>query len=265
MQNLSVAWTRQSHREPGAPGLIPTLSFLDREREIRELRASLNAAERRLAEVAARVARLQANVPHEEPDPDDNMFRLDGEVWCVRYAGRDLRLKDGKGPRYLATLLAAPTREFPVLAFVAPSSSPSPWAVHEGLSIGLPGGSIDDGPDQRAQREYRARLDDLRAELEEAEHFADTGRAERVRAELDQLAAQLARCFGARPSVCGPAETARKAVTKVLRTQIGKLLDLHPALGRHLRDTVRTGKVCVYAPPTPVSWEVGFGTSRAER
>lgn len=27
----------------------------------------------------------------------------------------------------------------------------------------------------------------------------------------------------------------------VLRTQIGKLLDVHPDLGRHLRDTVRMG------------------------
>jgi hypothetical protein len=221
--------------------------------------AAHSAKELGLADVAARVERLQTKVAHEQVQPADNTFRLDGEVWAVRYAGRDLRLRDGKGPRYLATLLAAPTREVHVLAFGATSSSPSPWAGHEGLSVGLPGGCIDDGPDQRARREYRARLDDLRTELEEAERFADNGRAERLRAELEELVAELAGCFGTRPTLRGPAETARKAVTKVLRTQIGKLLDLHPALGRHLRDTVRTGKVCVYAPPTPVPWEVGFG------
>ena len=54
-----------------------------------------------------------------------------------------------------------------------------------------------------------------------------------------------------------PAETARKAVTKVIRTQIGKLLDLHPALGHHLRATVRMGTVCVYAPPTSMEWDLG--------
>jgi hypothetical protein len=238
----------------------PTISFLDREREIRELRASLAAAELKLADLAARVARLQTKGAS-EPDPSsENTFRLDGEVWTVRYEGRELRLRDGKGPRYLAALLAAPAREVSVLEFAAPSPSPSPWSVHEGLSVGAPGGCIDDGPDQQARREYRDRLDDLRAELEEAVSFADTGRAERLRAELDQLTAQLAKCFGKRTSVSGPAETARKAVTKVLRTQIGKLLSLHPALGRHLSDTIRTGRVCVYAPPTPVSWEVGFGS-----
>ena len=139
----------------------------------------------------------------------------------------------------------------------APPASPG---ALPGLSIGTPGGLLDDTADHRARREYRARLDDLRAELEEAERFADIGRAERLRVERDQLVAQLARRFGARPAHRGPAETARKAVTKVLRTQIGKLLDVHPALGRHLRDAVRMGTVCVYAPSTPVEWDVGFGT-----
>ena len=52
----------------------------------------------------------------------------------------------------------------------------------------------------------------------------------------------------------GPAETARKAVTKALRAQMGRLLEEHPAIGRHLRDAVRMGTVCVYAPAAPVVW-----------
>ena len=83
--------------------------------------------------------------------------------------------------------------------------------------------------------------------------------AARLRGELDHLLAQLGARVGTRSTRRGPGETARKAVTKVLRTQIGKLLDLHPALGRHLRDAVRMGTVCVYAPATPVDWDVAFG------
>jgi hypothetical protein len=177
----------------------------------------------------------------------------------VRYASRDLRLKDGKGPRYLATLLAAPGREVHVLQFVAAAPSLPSAAVSDGLSVGPPGAPLDDAPDEHARREYRARLNELRAELEEAEQLNDGGRAERIRAELDFLVSQLAERFGPHARTRSPAETARKAVTKVLRKQIGKLLDVHPALGRHLRDTVRMGKVCVYAPPAPVSWDVGFG------
>jgi tetratricopeptide (TPR) repeat protein len=220
--------------------------------------AAQGAQELGLVDVAARVVRLHAKLSRNAVAPSGNAFRRDGDVWTVRYAGRDLRVKDGKGPRYLATLLGAPGREVHVLEFGARAAVPTRPGVHEGLSIGLPG-RLDDAPDERARREYRARLDDLRAELEEAESFADTGRAERLRAEQDQLVAQLARRFGTRAACRGPAETARKAVTKVLRTQIGKLLDTHPALGRHLRDAVRMGTVCVYAPPTSVAWEVGFG------
>ena len=42
----------------------------------------------------------------------------------------------------------------------------------------------------------------------------------------------------------------------MLRTQIGKLLDAHPALGEHLRSSVRMGTFCSYAPRTPTSWEL---------
>ena len=50
-------------------------------------------------------------------------------------------------------------------------------------------------------------------------------------------------------------------MAKVLRTQIGKLVEAHPDLGRHLRDSVRMGKQCVYAPPTPVDWDIRVTSS----
>jgi hypothetical protein len=219
--------------------------------------AGQSAQDLGLVDVTARVTRLQGKLTA-AVDAGVNSFRCDGDVWAVCYAGRGLRLKDGKGPRYLATLLAAPGREVHVLQFgAAPPSSSA--AVPEGLSIGVPGGVLDDAPDEHAREEYRARVADLRAELDEAEQFADNGRAERLREELDYLVSELAQRFGSRSRTRSHAETARKAVTKVLRTQIGRLLDVHPALGRHLRDTVRMGKTCVYAPQAPVTWDVGFG------
>ena len=237
----------------------------DRERIAAMLAEAAQCAdELGLVDVAARAARLQAKLvaPRPEPSPVDagvNVFRHDGEIWTARYAGRDLRLKDGKGPRYLATLLEAPGREVHVLQFGAAEAGTRSDG-HEGLSIGRLGGSLEDAPDERARREYRARLEELHAELDEAEQLADRGRAERLRVELDQLVSHLAERFGSRAQRRGPSETARKAVTKVLRTQLGKILELHPALGRHLRDSIRMGTVCVYAPPSPVEWDVGFGS-----
>jgi hypothetical protein len=217
-----------------------------------------------LADVTARVARLSARLTRGRPEPEiargaAPAFRCEGEVWTVRFGGRDLRLRDGKGPRYLATLLAAPGRELHVfeLAGAAPATEVG-VAAADGLTLGGPGGALDDAPDARARREYRERLDDLRAELEEAEQMCDGGRAERIRGELEALTFQLAQQFRGHVRTRGPAETARKAVTKVLRTQIGKLLELHPSLGEHLRDSMRMGTFCSYVPRMPVDWDVGF-------
>ncbi len=225
------------------------------------------AEELGLADVSARVARLQTVLAIAPAPAGDNVFRQEGEVWTVRYEGKDVRLKDGKGPRYLAALLAAPGRDLHVLQFVAAApATRRADAREEGLTIAAASAPVDDAPDEHARRAYRARLDDLRAELEEAEQFADVGRAERLREEMEQLVTQLAGRFGRRVPRRGPAETARKAVTKVIRTQIGKLLELHPALGRHLGATIRMGTVCVYAPATPVAWDVGIGaTARPSR
>src|SRR5262249_59676400 len=137
--------------------------------ERERIAATLDEAARRarepgLLDVTARVERLQGKLVGKHDDRPANVFRRDGDVWTVRYGGLDVRLKDGKGPRYLATLLAAPGRELHVLEFVPMVAAPVSSGSAHGLSIGTPGGSLDDAADPRARREYRARLDELRAE-----------------------------------------------------------------------------------------------------
>ena len=53
---------------------------------------------------------------------DPNMFRREGDYWSVVFAGRTVRVRDLKGVRYLARLLAEPGREFHVLDLVAAES-----------------------------------------------------------------------------------------------------------------------------------------------
>jgi hypothetical protein len=255
----SQATVARAQSQLASVRLSMDLGSAERERTVEMLaQAGQTARQLGLVDVRARVDRLQAKIAGRRAEAA-HTFRREGEVWTALYRGRELRLKDGKGPRYLATLLAAPGREFHVLELAAGTSPTVAVATADGLSIGEPGGALDDGPDSRARREYRSRLDEVLLELEEAERFCDGGRTERLRMELDVLKSQLSSQFGTRIRRRGPAETARKAVTKVLRTQIGKLLDLYPALGQHLLDTVRMGTVCVYAPSMPNNWTVLFG------
>lgn len=212
------------------------------------------ARELDLVDVLARVDRLRAKLPRLHA-AGANTLRHEGDVWSVRYAGTSVRVKDARGLHYLAALLAAPGREQHVLQLASLGRTATAAAVG-GTPVAALGMPLDATPDARARSEYGARVGELRAGLDEAERFGDLGRAERLRDELDQLTRELATRYRRRARVSGPAESARKAVTKALRSQISHLLVRHPLLGRHLRDAVRMGTVCVYAPSTRVDWDV---------
>ena len=49
-------------------------------------------------------------------------------------------------------------------------------------------------------------------------------------------------------------ERARKAVRRRLNDALTRIESAHPALGRHLRNSVRTGTFCCYAPERDVRW-----------
>jgi hypothetical protein len=46
------------------------------------------------------------------------------------------------------------------------------------------------------------------------------------------------------------------AVTWRLRSAIKKIGAAHPALGKHLSNSVRTGSFCAYGPETSVVWRL---------
>src|SRR5215471_17178160 len=117
--------------------------------------------------------------------PGRNRFRREGEYWTVRYEGSVARLKDAKGLRYLARLLADPGREFHATdleAAASPATRSAPPGVRGGAGIGELRVRPDLGDagellDATAKAAYKARLDELQAELDEAERLNDPGRA----------------------------------------------------------------------------------------
>jgi hypothetical protein len=164
----------------------------------------------------------------------------DGELWVLAAGDVRVTLKDARGLPYLEALVKAPHREVHVLEL-------------EGREdVG------DAGPmlDPKARQQYRARVEELEEELEEAQRFNDRGREERAREELDALAGELARGvgLGGRERRAGSsAERARVNVQRRLRDVMRRVAEQHPALGAHLEASVRTGLFCVYAPTWPVA------------
>jgi hypothetical protein len=113
--------------------------------------------------------------------------------------------------------------------------------------------TADAGPvlDGEAKQAYRTRLRDLRLELEEAEAMNDSGRSDRVSTEIDFLEAELVRAVGLggrdrRAASIG--ERIRVRVTNAIRSAITRVGESHPAMGHHLRVSIRTGTFCSYSP-----------------
>lgn len=183
-------------------------------------------------------------------------LRREGEVWTIRYEGGTFRLKDMKGLRYLAHLLAAPCREIHALDLVVADGAAAGRTTQRG-DLG-DAGTILDG---RAKAEYRKRLDELVDLAEDARARGDVAAAAAAEQERDFLIRELAGALGlgGRDRRAGSAgERARVNVTRAIKSALRKLEQHSPSLGRHLASTVRTGTFCSYTPDprVAVQWEL---------
>jgi hypothetical protein len=161
-----------------------------------------------------------------------------------------------------------PEREFHVLDLAALTARPAAPFGRVGLERNRAqlaedvhlsdGGDAGTPLDARARDAYRQRVKELEEDLEEAERFRDPERAARAQAEIEFIRAQLAGAYGlhGRPRKLGAAdEQARKNVTNCIRHSLGRIEQAHPALGRHLRRSIKTGILCSYRPEQPTSWD----------
>ena len=191
------------------------------------------------------------------------LLRCDGDYWTVAWQESRFLVKDSKGLRYLADLLAAPETEFHALDLVGGATAERPAAAaarEAGLEVRAGGG--DAGPllDDEAKRAYKERVVDLRQELEEAESFNDPERVASAREEIELLTRELAGAVGLGGrdrKVSSSSERARVNVTRAIRSAVEKVAANDPRLGHHLRADVKTGTFCSYAPePGTPPWTV---------
>jgi hypothetical protein len=201
------------------------------------------------------------------PEVGRKVFRREGEYWTVCYQGTVVRVKDAKGLRHLARLLTHPGREFLAVDLEAAErqAAPTParpWgrAASGGLAVRPNLGDAGELLDATAKAAYRARLAELRVELEEAQGNNDPVRAAKARVERDFLVGELARAVGLGGRdrrAASHAERARLNTTRAIRAAMANLARADPALGGHLAATIRTGRYCSYTPDprVPITWE----------
>ncbi len=150
-----------------------------------------------------------------------------------------VQVRDLKGMRYLAALLAHPGEELSVVSLAGAEGTRS----DENRSL------------------IEQRLDTLREEIDEAARWNDLERGARARREREELAIELAATLGlgGRDRGTGtPVTRARYSVSKAIRNAVRRIASEHAVLGRHLETTVRTGLYCRYQPDplVPPRWRV---------
>lgn len=168
-------------------------------------------------------------------------LRYDDGRWSIESPFGAGHVPDSLGMGQLVRLLTAPGTDIAAVELTHAA---------RGVEMAVAG---DLGPalDARAKREYRRRIAELHADIDQAEDYNDLERAARLRVELDALLHELRAAVGLggrdRPQGSG-SERARINTTRNIRRSIAAVAAAIPDLGAHLTVSVRTGHTCSYTP-----------------
>ncbi len=185
-------------------------------------------------------------------EPDDRARLRPGlEVWTISHQGINHHVRDVVGLGYLAVLIDRPGVPILAVELEMANQRTDPRSRHlEGLTARTDS-NAGDLVDDQALRSYRARLSELREEIEDAEQMCDDERGARSRIEFDFIADELAAATGLggrRRKAASTEERGRVRVTKAIRSAIKRVRDVDDQVGRHLDAAIKTGRFCSYEP-----------------
>jgi len=206
--------------------------------------------------------------PEPRSTAESTLFRDQGAYWQIAYGAKLIGIRSVRGLFYLQYLLLRPEEKVHVRDLITEGDrywvSSGRRGKRPADGIELPEGTAfisndcGDVLDPRAIQEYKSRLSQLRSELDQASRWADLERADSIRREMEFIISQLASAYrldGLVRKMGDSTDRARKAVANRIHESIARIDKEHPALGRHLKNAIRTGVYCLYAPESKISWK----------
>jgi hypothetical protein len=188
----------------------------------------------------------------------------EGKFWTILWDRKRVRIKGTRGIRLLAVLTDNPGRQFHVMDLDRCERKTGPSECDSGFASSHGDPMLDEG----AKNGYRARLVELRDELQEAQQFNDLFRASKIREEMATITNELARAFGLYGTsrrALSDAERARVRVTVAVKGAIGKISNYNSPVGWHLATSIRTGAFCIYRPAPIARRATVFSELKSER
>jgi soluble cytochrome b562 len=159
----------------------------------------------------------------------------DRRRWQVTAGDRVVHVAHSVGMVYLARLVGSPGTEMLAADLAAGCQTVS--------------GCRQPVLDDRAKVTYRRHVNELRAEIDEAEEACDIGRAAQARLALERFLHELAQAtgLGGRDrSFRDDSERARTSVQKAIKRALASITEADAVVGRALARRVVTGVRCVY-------------------
>ncbi len=265
IQTEESNWIRKAQREflpswmSDAPEGAPA-GYMEPQGSSFQERDQLNALDPFQQDATARPAR--DTEPNGPGDSSERRFKKTGEVWSLQYDGTPLSLPGRIGMAYIEHLLRSPDRSFGCIELQAAlGGNPDGRAMldkKDEAELPVASSVEDEILDATARKQYKERLESIKAELGEAERNNDIGQRERLTAERQRLVDELKEATGlaGRPRTFpSDVEKARKAVSAAIRTALDLIKKHHPELAKHLEDRIDRGAQCCYRSDG-IGWEV---------
>ena len=187
-----------------------------------------------------KVTEILGEYPRPPELTQQRVFRKEGDFWNVRFEGKTIRLKDGKGPLYLSYLLSQPGHDFPAVELLKAVSGTTEVTVRSSAGTAI---------DEQARAQYKARALEIRDELLEARKLNDSGRVAALQEELEKIADQMtaATGLGGRRRLVGDtSEKARKSVSAAVSRTVRQAGAANSSLGEHLQKHISSGAALSY-------------------
>jgi TolB-like protein len=170
-----------------------------------------------------------------------NFFFREFDGWQISYEGQSFRISDAKGINDIARLLSAPGEQIHCSELM-------------GSMVKMRGEQVID---DKAKKNYKAKLLSLQEDMSLAEVHNDYQRSAVLQKEYDEVLDMLSSSLGLNGRTRksdDPIEKIRSAVTWRVRNSIKKITSVHPSLGKHLSNSIKTGIFCSYRPEKNIPW-----------
>jgi hypothetical protein len=177
----------------------------------------------------------------------DYVFRKQDNVWTICFERKTVFVPHLKGLGYIAELLRRPGLGIEAAKLAGAWEEPATFAPQPGLQMA----------DEPTLKEVHAELDRKKAELAALakNDWVRRGSLNEEIAKLEEYLSEVEDHRGQARKVVGTAQRSRTAVTNAINRAIDQLSAPHPALGRHLKESIKTGIAVIYAPAEVLDWQ----------